>query len=238
MNLLKNIILITNTIFLFFVYSQNINGAEEINSIHLNSNHSKLNGLTGMFEHCGNAVLKQKNLMLKADCLIGKKSKNGKFEYIIAKGNPAKLSQLNDIKQESLNVTANIIEYKVPVQQFLISQNAILKLSNNKEDSLEINAHKIRLNNQQEQSQKIEATGNLLKIELVKSGNMDLKAQSKSLKYNTGTSKLILSKDVTAELELGQITAGIFKYNSETKESSFERSNKEQIEIIQTKKKP
>lgn len=238
MKILNNCILFACLFCVYPTFAQELNKTEESNNIHLKSNTSRLSGMTGMFEHCGNAVLKQKNLTLEADCLIGKKNEQGGFEYIIAKGNPVRLSQFNIEKQESLNVTAKIIEYKVPSQQFLISQNAILKISNRQKDSLKINAHKIKLDNKKEQNQSIEASGSLLQIELVKSGNTDLKAQSKYLKYNTGTSKLTLSKDVTAELELGKITAGIFNYNSETKESSFVRSNNEQIEIIQTKKKP
>ena len=71
---------------------------------------------------------------------------------------------------------------------------------------------------------------------LKKLGNIDLEAVSNQLIYNTGSSELKLAEDVIANLELGQISAGLFEYNSKTKESSFTRSSEQQIEIIQQKK--
>jgi len=205
-------------------------------SIGLKSDHSRLDGKTGIFEHCGNATLTQPNLTLSADCLTGKRNQNGKYEFIIAKGKPAVLTQNNPIKQESLLVKAGIIEYKVPVQQFLIIENASLKLTGANKDSFEIAANKIQLDNRIETNRDIVASGSPVEIQLIKAGETELKAKSKKLHFNTGTSKLNLSKNVTATLGLGQITAGNFRYNTETKVSSFEKSEGDQVEIIQTKK--
>jgi lipopolysaccharide transport protein LptA len=210
-------------------------------NIILKSDRSTLDGKTGMFEHCGNALLTQPGLRISADCLIGRKNEAGTFDFIAAKGSPAIFEQENLEKKEYLKITANVIEYKVPVQQFIISENAALNLSNtnekNKENSVQILAHRIALDNINTSSRKIDAKGSPLKMVLIKSNNIDLKAESKKLNFNTGTSNLELSEDVVANLELGQITAGVFNYNSETKVSSFEKSKEQQIEIIQKKKK-
>ncbi len=206
-------------------------------NIVLKSDHSKMDGKTGILEYCGNAILTQGTLTLKADCITGKRE-NGTYAFITAKGKPAILTQENVVKQEKLLVKANLIEYKVPLQQFFIIEHAKLKLTNKDKDSLEIDADKIVLDNSQELSRDIIASGKPLQIELMKLGKTDLKAKSRKLHFNTGTSKLKLSEDVIANLELGQITAGTFDYNSETKVSSFEKSGDEQVEIIQTKKLP
>ncbi len=206
-------------------------------NIVLKSDRSRMDGKTLIFEYCGNAILNQPGLELTADCLIGKKNKDGSYQSITAKGNPAFLTQTNLEKQEKLVVKANLIEYKIATQQFLILENAQLKITSG-QDSLEIIADKIELDNKLESNRDIAATGSPLQIELIKSGQTDLKAKSKKLHFNTQTSHLKLSEDVIANLELGQITAGIFNYNSETKVSSFDKSPGEQVKIIQTKKQP
>jgi lipopolysaccharide transport protein LptA len=206
-------------------------------NIILKSDRSRMDGKTLIFEYCGNAILTQPGLELTADCLIGKKNKDGSYQSITAKGNPAFLTQTNLEKQEKLAVKANLIEYKIATQQFLILENAQLKITS-EQDSLDISADKIELDNKLESSRDIAATGSPLQIELIKSGQTDLKAKSKKLHFNTQTSHLKLSEDVIANLELGQITAGIFNYNSETKVSSFDKSPGEQVKIIQTKKQP
>ena len=204
----------------------------------LKSDRSRMDGKTLIFEYCGNAILTQPGLELTADCLIGKKNKDGSYESITAKGEPAFLTQINVEKNEKLAVNANLIEYKIQSQQFLILTHAQLKLTSKTQDSLEINADRIELDNRIEAARDISATGSPLQIELIKSGNTDLKAKSKKLHFNTKTSNLKLSEEVIANLELGQITAGIFNYNSETKVSSFDKSPGEQVKIIQTKKQP
>ena len=210
----------------------------ESQQIVLKSDRSRMDGKTLIFEYCGNAILTQPGLELTADCLIGKKNKDGSYESITAKGEPAFLTQISLEKNERLAVSANLIEYKIQSQQFLILTNAQLKLTSKTQDSLEISADRIELDNKIEAARDISATGSPLQIELIKSGNTDLKAKSKKLRFNTKTSNLKLSEEVIANLELGQITAGIFNYNSETKVSSFDKSPGEQVKIIQTKKQP
>ena len=201
----------------------------------LNADNSVLNGKTGLFEHCGNAQLTQLNITIKANCINGKRREDGAYDFIAATG-AAHLIQYDQIKQEKLDIKAELIEYKVQEKQFKVEKQAALELSNEKLDSVKILAHKIDLDNKNEQSRLISANGDPLKIVLKKLGNIDLEADSNQLLYNTGTSELKLAEDVVANLELGQITAGLFEYNSKTKESSFTRSSEQQIEIIQQKK--
>jgi len=218
---------------------QNDSQKDEVTqNIVLKSDRSRMDGKTLIFEYCGNAILTQPGLELTADCLIGKKNTDGSYESITAKGGPAFLSQINPEKNEKLAVRANLIEYKIQSQQFLIRTQAQLKLTGENQDSIEITADKIELNNKIEAARDISATGSPLQVELIKSGVTDLKAKSKKLHFNTKTSNLKLSEDVIANLELGQITAGIFNYNNETKVSSFDKSPGEQVKIIQTKKQP
>jgi len=205
-------------------------------NITLNSDSSELDGKTGIFKHCGNAILTQPGISLVADCLIGKKSKNGSYEFIAAQGKPARLIQTSLVKNDTLKVSANLIEYKVPKQQFNIIENAELKILSNDIDSIEIKANRIQLDNKIPDNRDITATGKPLKIELIKLGKTDLKAEAEKLHFNTRSSELELSDDVVAHLELGQISAGVFKYNSETKISSFKKSEDQQVEIIQKKK--
>ena len=211
---------------------------EQQQNIVLKSDRSRMDGKTLIFEYCGNAILTQPGLELTADCLIGKKNKDGSYESITAKGEPAFLTQINLEKNEKLAVKANFIEYKIQSQQFLIVKNAKLKLTSKSQDSIEITADRIELDNKIEAARDIAATGAPLQIELIKSGITELKAKSKKLHFNTKTSNLKLSEEVIANLELGQISAGLFNYNSETKVSSFEKPPGEgkQVEIIQTKK--
>ncbi len=224
----------------------------------LKSDHSKINGKTGVFEHCGHAILVQGNLTLTADCLVGKKSKGGAYDFIIAKGNPATLIQKKPVNQEVLFVQGNSIKYSIQSEQFHINGKANLKLSNNKSskksnsqqhnkaklNQLEILADKInlinhhQLNNHNIVSREVFAFGKPLYIELIKSGKTDLKATSNKLIFNTQTSNLKLFENVIANLKLGQISAGVFEYNSKTQISSFEKSPNQQVEIIQTKKSP
>lgn len=211
---------------------------ETTQNIVLKSDRSRMDGKTLIFEYCGNAILTQPGLELTADCLIGKKNKDGSYESITAKGEPAFLTQINLEKNEKLAINANLIEYKIQSQQFLILKQARLKLSGKQQDSVEITADRIELDNRIEAARDISATGSPLQVELIKSGITDLKAKSKKLHFNTKTSNLKLSEDVIANLELGQITAGIFNYNNETKVSSFDKSPGEQVKIIQTKKQP
>ena len=229
---------------LIIVASQHSRAAEENKaeqaSIRLNSDNSVLNGKTGLFEHCGNAMLTQLNITITAKCITGKRREDGSYDFIAAIGelqHPAMLIQNDLDKKEKLVVEAGIIEYKVQQKHFSVKSHANLELSNSVKDSLKISANSIEIDNRVEQSRIISALGSPLKMELKKLGNTDLEADSKQLYYNTGTSELKLSQDVIANLELGQISAGIFEYNGKTKESSFTRSSEEQIEIIQNKKK-
>jgi len=205
-------------------------------NIVLNSDSSELDGKTGVFKHCGNATLTQPGLSLIADCLTGKKAPDGSYEFIAAQGNPARLIQTSLVKNEMLTVYANLIEYQVPNQQFNIIKNAELKIVSNNVDSVEIKSNSIQLENKVPDARNIIASGKPLKIEIIKLGTTDLKATAEKLQFNTKTSELELSQDVVAHLALGQISAGVFKYNSETKISSFKKSDDQQVEIIQKKK--
>lgn len=233
-----NMLLIVLSIVLC-VNSNNVNASESINQqqapIILNADNLKLDGKTGVFEHCGNAQLTQLNIMIKADCINGKRREDGGYDFIAAKG-AAHLTQIDEIKKEKLDIKADLIEYKIQEKQFKVEKNADLELSNENLDSVKILANKIDLDNKNEQSRLISANGSPLKIVLKKLGNIDLEAVSNQLIYNTGSSELKLAEDVIANLELGQISAGLFEYNSKTKESSFTRSSEQQIEIIQQKK--
>jgi lipopolysaccharide transport protein LptA len=201
----------------------------------LNADSSVLNGKTGLFEHCGNALLTQLNITIKADCINGKRHQDGRYDFIAASG-AAHLIQHDQIKNEKLDVKAELIEYKVQEKQFKIENNAELELSNQNLDSVRIISNVIDLNNKNEEKRLISATGTPLKIILKKLGQVDLEAVSNQLIYDTGSSELKLAENVIANLELGQISAGLFEYNSQTKESSFTRSSDQQIEIIQQKK--
>ncbi len=209
--------------------------------IKLNSDSSILNGRTHVFEHCGNATLTQGGMKLIADCLIGKKNKDGSYAYIKAIGSPASLIRVNKQKDEKLEAKAKSIDYLVEEHQFILTEAADLKISQEKsstkeQGSIQVLADKITLEDAKVVNKEITATGSPLKMELIKSGESELKAEAKSLYYNVGTSDLKLSDEVTANLALGQITAGVFEYNSKTKISSFKKSSDEQIEIVQTKK--
>lgn len=201
----------------------------------LNADNLKLDGKTGVFEHCGNAQLTQLNIMIKADCINGKRREDGGYDFIAATGS-AHLTQIDEIKKEKLDIKAELIEYRIQEKQFKVETNADLELSNENLDSVKILASKIDLDNKNEQRRLISANGSPLKIVLTKLGNIDLEAVSNQLIFNTGTSELKLAEEVIANLELGQISAGLFEYNSKTKESSFTRSSEQQIKIIQQKK--
>ncbi len=210
--------------------------------ITLKSDRSTLNGITGIFEHCGNATLTQGDMKLTANCLIGKKNDDGTYAYIKASGSPASLIRVDKVKLENLEAKATNIDYLVAIKQFQLFGKADLKISQQKtaqreQGSIQVLANKITLEDAQVTNKEIHSTGLPLQIELVKSGKSELKAEAKKLYYNVGTSDLTLSEDVIANLALGQITAGVFEYNSKTKISSFKKSGNEQIEIVQTKKK-
>ncbi len=205
--------------------------------INLRADSSRLNGKTGLFEHCGNAQLTQLNISIKADCINGKRRDDGGYDFIAASGS-ANLIQYDAEKKEKLDIKGELIEYKVQQKQFRIAKAADLKLSNEQKDSVQILAESINLDNRNEQSRLITAKGSPLKIVLARLGTVDLEAVSKQLTYNTGSSQLKLAEDVIANLEVGQISAGLFEYNSNTKESSFTRSSDQQVEIIQQEKQP
>jgi len=211
-------------------------------NILLKSDRSTLDGRTGVFEHCGNATLTQGDMKLSADCLVGKKNSDGTYAYIKASGLPASLVRIDKIKLEKLQAKANNIDYLVPIKQFRLFGKADLKISQQKTPlrgagSIQVLANEITLEDAAVTNKEIRSTGTPLQIELIKSGETELKAEAKKLYYNIGSSDLMLSENVIANLALGQITAGIFEYNSKTKISSFTKSNSEQIEIVQTKKK-
>jgi lipopolysaccharide transport protein LptA len=254
---IKNIVIVPVFIGKLLFLGSDVSAAEEIQApaiytptiqpptvnITLNSDRSTLNGKTGIFEHCGNAILTQGGLKLMANCLVGKKNVDGSYAYIHAKGNPASLIRINQEKRQELEVSAENIEYNVPKKSFNIEGTAQLKLAQKQSSAkepgyIQILAKKIIFDDKETDNKKINAEGSPLKISLVRSNNTELEATAKSLYYNSGSSDLRLSKDVIANLALGQITAGVFEYNSETQISSFEKSNNEQIEIIQSKKQP
>ena len=211
-------------------------------NILLKSDRSTLDGRTGMFEHCGNATLTQGGIKLSADCLVGKKNSDGTYAYIKASGSPASLVRVDKIRLEKLEAKATNIDYLIPIKQFRMFGKADLKISQQKtpqrgQGSIQVLANEITLEDAAVINKEIRSTGTPLQIELIKSGKSELKAEAKKLYYNVGSSDLMLSDNVVANLALGQITAGIFEYNSKTKISSFKKSNNEQIEIVQTKKK-
>jgi len=212
--------------------------AESVKKIQLNSDQFEIDGKTGIFEQCGHATLTQTGLTLSAQCIIGKQNKDGTYAYIIAKGNPAIFTQINQKSKDKLLIKAEIIEYQVPTEQFIISGKSELELTNPQQDNVLISANNIKLDNRQPLNRDIDASGSPIQIEVFKSGKSDLKASSKKLHFNTGTYNLKLSNNVVANLGPKQISAGVFNYNSKTEVSSFEKHNDKQIEIIQTKKQP
>jgi len=236
-----------NFLTLFFVCFIGVpfSGAEEFgspknntNKIQLNSDQFKIDGKTGIFEQCGHATLIQADLTLSSECITGKQNKDGTYAYIIAKGDPATLLQINQKKQDQLLIKAKNIEYQVPTDQFLITGSSELQLTNPQKNNVLISADNIKLDNRQPLNRDIHAFGSPIQIEVIKSGKTDLKAKSKTLHFNTGSYNLVLSEDVVANLGSKQISAGVFNYNSKTEVSSFEKPSDKQIEIIQTKKQP
>ena len=210
--------------------------------INFYSDNTTMDGITREIKNCGNARINQGDINLLADCLVAKKKENGDYQYFKATGNPASVEVFDRVKKEYFYLSAQRIFYDVVAKEFTATEDAKLVLSNGtnsltSENRLNIQSQEIILKNQSEKQRMIEAKGSPVKLAIRSEGDIELNAKSLYLSYSTSTTELNLRNEVEAELALGKITAGTFKYNHTTKQSSFKKADGKQIEIVQNPKK-
>ncbi|MGB0495695.1 MAG: LptA/OstA family protein [Kangiellaceae bacterium] len=223
--------------------SKNTNIKEEqVFPINFYSDSTTMDGVTREIKNCGNAKINQGDIILLADCLVAKKNDGGDYKYFKATGKPASLEITDKIKNEYLFLSADNIFYDVLKREFTATNNAKLILSSGKNsqsspDRLNIQSHKIIIQNKSDKDRMIEAEGAPVELAIRSEGDIELNAKSLYLSFSTDTSELNLMDKVEAELALGKITAGEFKYNHKTKQSSFKKAKDGgQIEIVQNPK--
>ncbi len=209
--------------------------------INLNSDTTTMDGITREIKNCGDARISQGDINLLADCIVAKKGAGNDYEYFEAKGTPASLEIFDPVKKEYLFLSANRIFYDVRKQNFIATGFANLVLSSGKNsktspDRLNIQSNEIVVKNESEKNRMIEAKGAPINLAIRSEGNIELNAKSLYLSYSTVTNELKLLENVEAELALGKITAGEFRYNHRTKQSSFKKAKGQQIEIVQNQK--
>lgn len=209
--------------------------------INLNSDTTTMDGNTREIENCGNARISQGDINLLADCIVAKKGEKGEYEYFEAIGTPASLEMFDQVKKEYLFLSANKIFYRVMEQNFVATglANLVLSSGKNSEDSpdrLNIQSNEIIIKSNSKKQRMIEAKGVPVNLAIRSEGNIELNAKSLYLSYSTETNELNLLEKVEAELALGKITAGEFRYNHRTKQSSFKKAPDQQIEIVQNQK--
>ncbi|PCI72887.1 MAG: hypothetical protein COB38_02820 [Gammaproteobacteria bacterium] len=209
--------------------------------INLNSDTTTMDGITREITNCGNARISQGDINLLADCIVAKKGTKNEYEYFEATGTPASLEIFDRVKKEYLFLSANRIFYDVRNQNFVATGSANLVLSSGKNsktspDRLNIKSNEITIKNESEKQRMIEAKGVPVNLAIRSEGNIELNAKSLYLSYSTVTNELNLLEKVEAELALGKITAGEFRYNHRTKQSSFKKAKGQQIEIVQNQK--
>ena len=197
--------------------------------INLNSDTTTMDGITREIKNCGNARISQGDINLLADCIVAKKGAKNDYEYFEAKGTPASLEIFDRVKKEYLFLSANRIFYDVRKQNFIATGSANLVLSSGKNsktspDRLNIQSNEIVVKNKSEKQRMIEAKGVPVNLAIRSEGNIELNAKSLYLSYSTVTNELNLLEKVEAELALGKITAGEFRYNHRTKQSSFKKA--------------
>jgi len=206
--------------------------------INLNSDTTTMDGITREIKNCGDARISQGDINLLADCIVAKKGAGNEYEYFEATGAPASLEIFDRVKKEYLFLSANRIFYDVRKQNFIATGFANLVLSSGKNsknspDRLNILSNEIVVNNESEKNRMIEAKVIPVNLAIRSEGNIELNAKSLYLSYSTVTNELNLLEKVEAELALGKITAGEFRYNHRTKQSSFKKAPGIQIEIVQ-----
>lgn len=202
---------------------------------YLASDSSRIDGINGIFEYKGHAQYKEPGLSINADHLIGRKDKKGQFKSFTAYGSPAIFSQINPQTGDRLELKANVIKYYIIKQQLTAEINASLLQQSKNKDTLTIKASKITVKNQSSQQRQISGNGKPLVLTVVNNGQQELTASANQLLIKSESEGLLLTGDVIAKQQAGTVSAGSFRYNRKTKISSFEKSNAQQVEIIQTK---
>ncbi len=209
--------------------------------INLDSDTTTMDGISREIKNCGNARISQGDIELLADCIVAKKGDKGDYEYFEATGIPASMKIFDNVKKEYLFLSAERIFYDVMKQKFIATGTANLVLSSGKNsaessDRLNIQSNEIIIKSESEKQRMIEAKGTPVNLSIRSEGNLELNAKSLYLSYSTETNELNLLEKVEAELALGKITAGEFRYNHRTKQSSFKKAKDEQIRIEQNQK--
>ncbi|MDQ7050648.1 MAG: LptA/OstA family protein [Enterobacterales bacterium] len=202
---------------------------------YLASDSSRIDGINGIFEYKGHAQYKEPGLSINADHLIGRKNKKGQFKSFTAYGSPAIFSQINPQTGDRLELKANVIKFYIIKQQLIAEINASLVQQSKSNNRLTIEASKITVKNQSSKQRQISGKGKPLLLTVVNNGQQELSASANQLVIKSESEGLLLSGDVIAKQQDGTVSAGTFRYNRITKISSFEKSNAEQVEIIQTK---
>ncbi|MFT6734027.1 MAG: lipopolysaccharide transport protein LptA [Polaribacter sp.] len=209
--------------------------------INLNSDTTTMDGISREIKNCGNARISQGDINLLADCIVAKKGAKGEYEYFEAIGTPASIDIFDRVKKEHLFLSASKIFYEVIKGSFVATGSADLVLSSGQKnedspDRLNIQSNQIIIENNLEKQRMIKAKGTPVHLVIRSEGNIELNAKSLYLSYSTKTNELSLLDKVEAELALGKITAGEFRYNHRTKQSSFKKAKGEQIVIVQNPK--
>ncbi len=201
---------------------------------YLASDSSRIDGLNGIFEYKGNAQYREPGVSINADHLIGRKDKNGQFKSFTAYGSPAVFVQVNQQTGERLELKANVIKYFIIKQQLTAEINASLRQESNHKDVIHIKGSQIKIDNRSSKRRQISGKGNPLTLSVLDKGVEELSANANRLLIKSDSEDLLLEGDVIAKQQAGTVSAGSFRYNRQTKVSSFEKSNAGQVEIIQT----
>ncbi|WP_185964492.1 LptA/OstA family protein [Aliikangiella marina] len=182
-------------------------------------------------KYFGNAVLTFQNLTLKGDQLIAMRDPQSKRETIIVNGQPASFEDTNQAQQLSTNLQALNIEYQS--ETILASQNVHIKQVNERQETIDIKGDKLSWKQSTDFS--LSVSGSPLEVAIMQADKSSISAKANQLIYNKQSELFELIGDVIVNSERETLRAEKVIYNMKTRILQVPKSDKRQVEIIQSK---
>ena len=220
-------------VLLYVVFCCNTLQAQESRKIRGDS--SSWDIANNQMKYFGNAVLTYQNLVIKGDELVAKSDSIDKQEIIIVTGQPASFQDVDPEQNLSTNLRAYKIQYHSANNTINASQQVHIKQTNERQETINIEGEELSL--KQEKNYRLSVSGSPLHITILQADQSSIDAQAEQLFYDKKTEQFELIGSVVVKSERETMKANRVIYNMKTQILQVPKSDKGQVEIIQSKPK-
>lgn len=184
-------------------------------------------------KYFGNAELTYQNLKIQGDQIIAKRDSEADTEVILVSGKPALFKDNNPEQNLATNLTALNIRYQAKSNTINASNNVRIKQVNERNETIDIEGEKLSLI--QSQNYRLSVSGRPLTVAIKQTDNNSINANANQLFYDKQSEQFELQGNVILKSDRETLTAERVIYNMKTQILQVPKSDKGQVEIIQTR---